>query len=642
MMAIARTFYNVFWLKTAWFLTVLTVVFLLPYSSAIGIVNTADQVTDAAIKLQLYDDPEWLALGHYRSVGSGWKSTIDDPRFFLANNGKIDPKAELVATIRAFYAPSTNTEEHAANRFVARLSWLTERCGLTNSEVPTVDGTAYQRLLSEFKPTSIVLAFPAPSANGLSTAFGHVFLIFVRADRSRLLAPTISYAALVDKDVGLLSPVLGLSGGFKGYFTALPYAEKLKEYNSIACRDVWEYELALTPKEIERIFQHAWEMRSIYSHYYFLDENCAYGTLSLLNVGRPGLCPSSFDRRLFIVPLDVIRHIQQQGLVNATRYAPSLLTTMRTDAKSMSDTEIAVARAMAYGEETPEQGFLTITNSLKQAAVLNVAMSRAALRVAKGEISSAKHKQIIAPLIEAIQGRKVDVNPSGFPNPPPHPEMAHLPSRLMMGAVKRNGSAYWLAGVRPAYHDHLDPSAAMDSADQLQIMSAEVLATETGHLAEFQLCLLDMESLEPSDSLYAPLSHKLSISTVYRNDSQSTNEWNCVVEAGVGFSYALLPRTVIYSMGEIQLQTRNIENDTWLGLGPCVGIVSDLPFRSRGFIQGSYQINTLALECQQYDLKAGISVAVTKRISLVCQYSEEQYIDHNLRDEFRVEARLYF
>lgn len=225
---------------------------------------------------------------------------------------------------------------------------------------------------------------------------------------------------------------------------------------------------------------------------------------------------------------------------------------------------------------------------------------------------------------------------------PLYPEAAHLPSRLTMGAVKRNGSLYRLAGIRFAYHDFLDPSAAMDTADQLQIMGTEVLATETGHLAEWQLCLLDIESLEPSDSLYAPLSHKMSISTVYRNDSQSTNEWNCVVEAGVGFSYSLLPRTVIYSMGEIQLQTRNIENDTWLGLGPSVGIVSDLPFRSRGFIQGRYQVNTLASDRQRYDLKAGISVAVTKWISLVCQYSEEQYVDHNSRDEFRVEARLYF
>lgn len=397
MMAIARTLSNVFWPKTAWFLTVLMVAFLLPHSSATGSVIKADQVVDVAIKLRLYNDPEWLALGHYRRAGKGWKSTIDDPRFFLAKNGKIDPKAELLATIRAFYAPSTNTEEHAANRFVARLSWLTERCNLSNRSVPTFDDSDYQRLLSEVNPTSIVLAFPAPSANGLSSAFGHVFLIFVRADRSRLLAPTISYAALVDQDVGLLYPVLGLAGGFKGYFTALPYAEKLKEYNSAACRDVWEYELALTPKEIERIFQHAWEMRSIYSRYYFLDENCAYGVLSLLNVGRPGLCPSSFDHRLFIVPLDVIRHIQQQGLVNATHYAPSLLTTMRTDAKDMSDPEIAVARAMAYGKETPEQGFLTITNPLAQATALHVALSLATIRETRGETSFDEHKQIMGP-----------------------------------------------------------------------------------------------------------------------------------------------------------------------------------------------------------------------------------------------------
>ena len=643
MMAITRAQYNIFWRHLAWLVAILSIASLRPQSSvATEVLSTADPIIDVANKLRLYDEPEWLALGHYRRVGKGWRSTIDDPHFFLAEDGKIDPKAELLATIRAFFAPSTNAEEHATNRFVARFSWVNERCDLANSKIPDFDNSDYKRLLAEVKPTSIILAFPAPSADGVSSAFGHVFLVFAQADRSCLLAPTVSYAALVDENVGPLSPVLGLTGGFKGYFTALPHADKMKEYNSVACRDVWEYELNLTPKEVERIFQHAWELRHIFSRYYFLDENCAYGVLSLLNVGRPGLCPPSFDRRLFIFPLDVVRLVQQQGLVKSTYYAPSVLTTLRTDSMGLSGRELVAARAMAFGKETPKNEFLTITNSLKQAAVLNVAMSRAALRVARGEISSARHKQIMAPLIEAIQGRKVDLNPSAFPNTPPYPETAHRPSRLKTGAVKRNGSAYWLAGVRPAYHDHLDPSAAMNSADQLQIMGTEVLANETGHIAEWQLCIFDMETLKPSDALYAPLSRKLTINTIYRNDSQSTHEWNCLVDGGLGVSYALLARTVIYSMGEIELQTRNIQDDTWLGLGPAVGIVSDLPFRSRVYIQGRYQVNTLASDRQYYDLTAGVSVAVTKRMSLVCQYSEEQNEDSNPRDEFRIETRLYF
>ncbi len=49
---------------------------------------------------------EWQTLLHYRPNGEGGMvSDADDPRFFLAPNGKTDPQAELAATLRAFFQP---------------------------------------------------------------------------------------------------------------------------------------------------------------------------------------------------------------------------------------------------------------------------------------------------------------------------------------------------------------------------------------------------------------------------------------------------------------------------------------------------------------------------------------------------------
>ena len=48
-------------------------------------------------------DPQWLALGHYRpQLFGSLESTIDTPNFFLAPDGKNNPKAELEATAALF------------------------------------------------------------------------------------------------------------------------------------------------------------------------------------------------------------------------------------------------------------------------------------------------------------------------------------------------------------------------------------------------------------------------------------------------------------------------------------------------------------------------------------------------------------
>lgn len=599
-------------------------------------------IIDTATALDLANDPEWLALGHYRKNGAGWKSAIDDARFFLSPHGKTNPSAELTATIETLFASQPTTNAHAASRFVARFAWLKNRCGLSEADIAPCNDADYKRLLTDFKPTTIILGYPAPSASGMSSAFGHVFLSFVRDDRSRLLAPTISYAALIDENVGFLYPVLGLAGGFKGYFTALSHSDKLKEYSLIACRDVWEYELALTTVEVERIFQHAWEMRSIYSQYYFLDENCAYGVLALLNVGNPVFCPPSIDKRPFILPLDVIRHIHRIGLIRAQHYSPSFLTTMRHNAQNLTASDIDASRALAYGKRSPGDALLAITNPSTRSVVLSTAMSLAAIRASTGETSASEHQRILKPLVGTAQSLQDFSDSQGPPPVPPSPEMAHLSSRVTLGAVSHDGSPYWLAGIRPSYHDFLDPSAGMDPAFQQEIMGMEIVADEDGHIAAGQVGIFNMEALKPADSLYAPLSHSFEIRAQYRNEVQSPNEWNGFIEGGMGFAHALLPRSLIYCMGDMTLQTRSIRNTTWLGIGPTAGMVSDLPWGSRAFAKATYQIGVIDPNQYALDLVAGFSIPLSQRMSLACQYSSNQIEDAKTTDDIRAEIRIYF
>ena len=63
-----------------------------------------------------------------------------------------------------------------------------------------------------------------------------------------------------------------------------PYYMKVRIYNDVEWRDMWEYELDFKEEELSRLLDHLWELGGIYFKYYFFQENCSYHLLSLLEI----------------------------------------------------------------------------------------------------------------------------------------------------------------------------------------------------------------------------------------------------------------------------------------------------------------------------------------------------------------------
>ncbi len=79
-----------------------------------------DVLLQSAREKHLADERYWDVLLHYKKNGSGRKSLVDDPRYFLAPDGKVNPGAELEATIRSFFQEEIKDKEHPRCRFIAR------------------------------------------------------------------------------------------------------------------------------------------------------------------------------------------------------------------------------------------------------------------------------------------------------------------------------------------------------------------------------------------------------------------------------------------------------------------------------------------------------------------------------------------
>ena len=310
-----------------------------------------DSAVSAAVQrakdAHLADSREWRALLHMqRDVLFRYRSSIDDPDFFLAPDGQTDPEAELEATVKAFVSSDTIEGEPTACHYPARYIFLKDKVGLP----PEPACERYEKWKEKMNPTAVSMIFSAYYLNNPASMYGHTFLKLSRAgyeESGPLLDYTINYAATTDSKNGMMFAVRGLLGGYRGRFSTEPYYVKIQKYNNMESRDLWEYPLNLDAAAIDRLIRHLWELGGTSMTYYFFNKNCSYQLLPLLDVADPSLNLSSHFRYRAI-PLDTLRTvIKSKGLVKDRHLRPSHLRTMLTRRSLLTEPEMRAAEEMA-------------------------------------------------------------------------------------------------------------------------------------------------------------------------------------------------------------------------------------------------------------------------------------------------------
>ena len=329
---------------------------------------------------KLAESREWQVMLHYRPTAfGGWKSQADGLGFFFAGKaGKTDPDAELQATIAALLRPSvrdpTNPETmHPQCLFPARYAWIKQQLGsaaFVDQPCPLLD--AWRTGISA---EAVTLVYATAYLNSPASMYGHTFLRLSRAtgEGNPLLDYAVNFAADADTTNGVVYAIAGLTGGFQGHFYVVPYYVKVQEYSNMESRDLWEYELALNREQVGRLVLHAWETRSTYFDYFFIDENCSYQLLTLLEVADPSLhLIDDFGPR--VVPADTIRVvIDQPGLVRRVAPRPSLVSTMTERRARLEGREVRAAEQWAKSPPDGASPDLTGVPAPRQAQVIDAA-----------------------------------------------------------------------------------------------------------------------------------------------------------------------------------------------------------------------------------------------------------------------------
>ena len=448
----------------------------------------------------LHTHPKWQKMYYYDQKIFGVESKIQNPEFFVGSDlkkARTNPEYETREFLKLY-----KSNDPSLCKFPLRTKFVAETLKL--EAYPSDKCDEWVKFKNRINMGSASLVFSSYYVNTPASAFGHTLLKLnqkktLGVPKSDLLDYGLNYAANVDVDNAIVYAFKGLLGQFTGTYTLIPYYYKIREYNDYESRDLWEYELAMTPDQLDNFERHIWELGSAKFRYYYVDENCSYQILNFLDLIYDEDLMS--DLKTSVIPIDTVKVLKKYpGLLKP----PVLRISQREKAelyrKRLNEKSLSVLKTVT---EKPDQYEALVTDFsldekmylLDAALELNDYLRPQDLMNKDGSISKEKQKLLslraeiakISPEIIATDLDKRD------------PTLSHPSERigLQLGAQKNYGG-YAKFGYRHTLHDLLDKSQGQPPHTQIEFLNGEVSFYEKNDkLKVNQLTLFQVTNIAP-------------------------------------------------------------------------------------------------------------------------------------------------
>ncbi|MEK7810299.1 MAG: DUF4105 domain-containing protein [Pseudomonadota bacterium] len=557
-------------------------------------------------------DPYWRALLHYRYALPGFEhgmnSEVVTPDFFLSPQGTHDPESELAATLKAFFQiPGEEQDEHAQCRFIARYKWLRKMLDWGEVKPPAVACRKFEDWSRHGHITSLSMVFATGYFSNPASFYGHILLKFNTGRavaQTDLLNESVNFGAIVPEDENALRYVLfGIVGGYEAAFSSVGFYRLNHIYAEDELRDMWEYELALSPDEVDQIAAHSWELLRVRFAYYFVNENCAYRMSELLAlVIKEPLLPASLP---WSVPVDVFDRlvtIERNGkpLVRKVGLIPSRLNRFRMQYRTLSKGQQQVLVKLVENKlDFAQTGYAKLSEAEK-VSVVDTLLDYYQFRIV-GDRENAAHRFVRRELLVERAGLPATRELSSLNDAtqnsdvrPPH--VGPLPGMVRLGVLQNNKLGNGVAlRVRPVYFDSLELDAgriphanltifdlnAVHASDRWQIRSLDLVNIEHLNVAETPL---------PGDGGWA-WRIKFGFES---EDLQCINCTTAHVTGGIGKALKVADSVTGYGMAEAFARTSHLYTGTVganarIGLlaTPCDSWKSSLMFSRRVYFNGA-------------------------------------------------------
>ena len=560
---------------------------------------------------KLYENPYWSKLLHY----TNGESEIDSDNFFISKDGKTDLKKELFETINSL----ENGQNNVLCRFPLRVKWLKENIPSLEKDIVNYSCTELDEFLTLVDAKHVTMVFPTAHINSPASMYGHTFLRVSSNEETPLISNAVNFAAKTDDTNGLIFAYKGLFGEYEGRYSILPYYEKIKEYNNLEQRDIWEYDLDLTQDEIDRLVLHAFELKDSYSDYFFFKENCSYNILWLLEVARYDLdLVSHFTFKT--VPLDSIKILKPYNLIKDSRFRYSNMRKMKNILEEKIENKEYLKTYVNENEPLNETLSTDDKISYLDFKILYLQYQRANNEYEKDEYLK-KYLQLLKERSSYNKASVYDIKT------PFNPLNSHDSAKV---SLFYDSSDSFELGLKPVYNDIYDISEGYLEGAYIDFFDLNIKKTKDENVKVDKFTLLKIKSLAQQDMIFKPLSWGIDLGYEHFKDQSDYLK----IKPETGFTFGN-EKNFIYTM--IGSNVYYKDSDQLYSLGSSVGFITNQFDDIKLGFRYSYDRYNKSLENNEFEISTTYKVEQNIALNI-------KYINDNLykEDKERIKAGVFY
>lgn len=532
--------------------------------------------------LKLAKSPTWLRLLHFdTNAQSAQRSEILSPEFFLSDTHH--PKTELDASLRAmFRAVNGDANKHAQCRFPARFYWLQQQLKFNLNNLPDVRCDRLQQWAKFSSLDSISLVLVGGYFGNPASTFGHLLVKLNNSEHKtssgNLLDQSINYGAQVpDNEIIPVYIIKGLLGGYVSRFRDKAFYKQDRVYSRQELRDMWEYELDLTPEQQRFLVYHLWEVMGMKSTYYFLKKNCAYRIAELLElVTEKPLTPQYQPWYLPVALFQKLTDLEYSRYIKKITFLPSNQRKLYHQFDQLSKKDALLVNKLLASAKPITNDLLVSISTVRQVQIIDVMLAYYQYKLIDTEQAkqqrSALKKRKNKLLLMRLQLPVVDNKQKILPMPAmTSPAEGIKPRLFSVGFGQKNGAHFLRLGVTAIHYDLLTDSygALENSALKVFDLSLKLAKKQTLSLDYFNLVRIQKLNISPT-TLYkeSDMSWRVAVGIKARN-KHCTDCNGLFLSAGIGKAWQASKKMLSYMMLDAQYHAKK---DDFL-LTPNIGFI---------------------------------------------------------------------
>lgn len=559
---------------------------------------------------KLYENPYWSKLLHY----TNGESEIDSDNFFISKDGKTDLKKELFETINSL----KNGKNNVLCRFPLRVKWLKENIPSLEKDIVNYSCAELDEFLSLVDAKYVTMVFPTAHINSPASMYGHTFLRVSSNEETPLISNAVNFAAKTDDTNGLIFAYKGLFGEYEGRYSILPYYEKIKEYNNLEQRDIWEYDLDLTQEQIDRLVLHAFELKDSYSDYFFFKENCSYNILWLLEVARYDLdLVSHFTFKT--VPLDSIKILKPYNLIKDSRFRYSNMRKMKNILEEKIENKEHLKTYVNENEALNETLSTDDKISYLDFKILYLQYQRANNEYEKDEYLK-KYLQLLKERSSYNKASAYDIKT------PFNPLNSHDSAKV---SLFYDSTDSFELGLKPVYTDIYDISDGYLEGAYIDFFDLNIKKNKDDNIKLDKFTLLKIKSLAQQDMIFKPFSWGIDLGYEHFKDQSDYLK----IKPETGFTFGN-EKNFIYTM--IGSNVYYKDSDQLYSLGSSVGFITNQFEDIKLGFRYSYD-RYKSLENNEFEIST--TYKIEQNIALNIKYINDDLYE---KDKERIKAGVFY